>query len=187
MSEIVECVHVFTEAGCLLTNICLLHVNSQYPTPYEDVNLNAMLTIGKTVGVRYGYSDHTIGIEVPVAAVALGASIIEKHFTLDKNMQGPDHSSSLDPKELKNMISAIRNIEKAMGDGIKRPSPSEMLNIDVVRKSIVASRPIKAGEIFTNDNITAKRPGTGISPMSWDEIIGKTAVKDYKKDEFIEF
>jgi len=185
MSEIVECMHIFTSAGCPTSNISLLHVNTQYPTPYEDVNLHAMLTIGNTIGVSYGYSDHTLGIEIATAAVALGASVIEKHFTLDKTMEGPDHSSSLEPAELKAMVSAIRNIEVALGDGIKRPSDSELENIKIVRKSIVAATDIKSGEIFTEQNLTTKRPGNGTSPMRWDKVIGHPAKKDYKKDELI--
>ncbi|PLX67128.1 MAG: N-acetylneuraminate synthase [Denitrovibrio sp.] len=185
MSEIVECMHIFTSAGCPTSNISLLHVNTQYPTPYEDVNLHAMLTIGNTIGVSYGYSDHTLGIEIATAAVALGASVIEKHFTLDKTMEGPDHSSSLEPAELKAMVSAIRNIEVALGDGIKRPSDSELENIKIVRKSIVAATDIKSGEIFTEQNLTTKRPGNGTSPMRWDKVIGNPAKKDYKKDELI--
>jgi N,N'-diacetyllegionaminate synthase len=152
----------------------------------SDVNLHAMLTIGRALGVRIGYSDHTLGIEVPIAAVALGASVIEKHFTLDKTMEGPDHRASLEPDELKAMVSAIRNIEKALGDGIKKPSPSELKNKPVARKSIVAARNIGKGEIFTEENITIKRPGTGISPMRWDEVIGREAGRKYKMDEIID-
>jgi len=185
MNEIVECVKIFTNAGCDLSNIALLHVNTQYPTPYEDVNLKAMLTIGETIGVRFGYSDHTLGIEIPIAAAALGAHVLEKHFTLDKTMEGPDHKSSLEPNELKAMVQAVRHIEVAMGDGIKRPSKSEMANIDIVRKSIVAARDIKMGTVLTEENITTKRPGKGVSPMHWDEIIGQKACKDYKKDDLI--
>lgn len=186
MSEIIDCVRVFTDAGCPLESLCLLHVNTQYPTPFEDVNLRAMQTIGETIGVKFGYSDHTPGIEIPVAAAALGASVIEKHFTLDKSMPGPDHSSSLDLTELKEMVRAVRNIEKALGDGIKRPSPSEISNLPIVRKSIVAARDITFGESFCEENITAKRPGKGISPMRWDDIIGTKADKNYKKDDLIE-
>jgi len=185
MTEIINCVKVFTDAGVSLKDICLLHVNTQYPTPFEDVNLKAMITIGETLGVRSGYSDHTLGIEVPIAAAALGASVIEKHFTLDKKMKGPDHSSSLEPAELRAMVKAVRNIEKALGDGLKRPRYSEMQNLKVVRKSIVAKKPIAKGEKFTEENIAAKRPGTGISPMRWDEVIGKTASKNFEKDEMI--
>jgi N,N'-diacetyllegionaminate synthase len=151
----------------------------------EDVNLNAMVTIGRTFDVAFGYSDHTLGIEVDVAAVAMGASCIEKHFTLDKTMQGPDHKASLDPDELKAMVSAIRNIEIALGSSIKKPSKSEIPNMKVARKSIVASCNIKKGEILNKDNLTVKRPGDGINPMRWDEIVGTVATKDYDEDELI--
>lgn len=166
--------------------IVLLQCNTQYPTPYEDVNLRAMLTIQEEFGCRVGYSDHTQGIEVPVAAVALGASVIEKHFTLDKNMEGPDHKASLEPAELKQMVNAIRNVECSMGDSIKEPSPSERGNISVARKSIVANRKIRKGEILSEENISTKRPGTGISPMKWYEVIGTRAVRDFEEDELIE-
>ena len=151
----------------------------------RDVNLKAMLTMKEAFKLDVGYSDHTLGIEVPIAAAALGASIIEKHFTLDKNMQGPDHRASLEPSELKAMVEAIRNIELALGNGVKKASPSESENINVARKSIVAKTGIKKGEIFSEKNLCAKRPGNGISPMRWDETIGKTAQKDYKQDELI--
>ena len=156
-----------------------------YPTPYEDVNLKAMVTIGDTFEVSYGYSDHTLGIEVPTAAVALGASAIEKHFTLDKTMQGPDHKASLEPNELKAMVKAIRNIEISLGDGIKKPSPSEIPNKEIARKSIVAKKDIKKGDILDENNLAVKRPGSGISPMKWDNTIGTVAKKDYKEDELI--
>jgi len=156
-----------------------------YPTPMEDVNLRAMQTIGRTFDISYGYSDHTLGIEVPTAAVALGAEIIEKHFTLDNTMEGPDHKASLEPQELKAMVKAIRNIEKALGDGIKKPSKSEFPNIKIARKSILAKENIKKGEVFTEKNLCVKRPGDGISPMRWDEILGTYANKNYKKDELI--
>ena len=153
----------------------------------KDVNLKAMLTIGKEFDTAIGYSDHTLGIEVPIAAVALGASVIEKHFTLDKNMEGPDHKASLEPDELKAMVNAIRNIEKAIsGSGVKEPSPSELKNMAIARKSIVASKRINKGDIFTEDNLTAKRPGTGISPMLWNDVIGEIADKDYSEDQQIE-
>jgi N,N'-diacetyllegionaminate synthase len=151
----------------------------------EDVNLKAMVTIGHTFDIAYGYSDHTLGVEVPIAAVALGASCIEKHFTLDKTMEGPDHKASLEPQELKNMVQAIRNIELALGSGIKKPSNSESKNINIARKSIIAKSLIKKGEIFTENNITIKRPGSGISPMQWDKVIGTRSQKDYKEDELI--
>ncbi|WP_297443246.1 N-acetylneuraminate synthase [Sulfurimonas sp.] len=183
LSEVEDALNVLTCNGTKKENITVLHANTMYPTPMEDVNLKAMLTIGKTFDVAYGYSDHTLGIEVPTAAVALGASVIEKHFTLDKTMQGPDHKASLEPYELKAMVQAIRNIEKAMGNGVKKPSKSEAPNIKVARKSIVASRVIKKGEVFSGENITVKRPADGISPMKWDEVIGSIAQKDYKADE----
>lgn len=166
--------------------ITLLHCNTQYPTPIEDVNLNAMLTLKDRYKCDVGYSDHTLGIEVPIAAVALGATVIEKHFTLDRNMEGPDHKASLEPNEFKSMVSAIRNIEKALGTGNKVASPSETENKDIARKSIVASRMIKKGEVFTKDNITTKRPGSGISPMRWYNVIGAVAKRDFQEDELIE-
>ncbi len=167
-------------------NLTLLHCNTQYPTPYEDVNLKAMLTLRDEFGCSVGYSDHTRGIEVPIAAVAMGATVIEKHFTLNKNMPGPDHKASLEPDELKAMVSAIRHIEAAMGDGIKHVTDSEKGNIAVARKSVVAAVEIKAGDVFTEDNLTTKRPGDGISPMRWNEIIGNVADRDYGVDEKIE-
>lgn len=166
--------------------ITLLHCNTQYPTPFEDANIKAMLTLKERFGVAVGYSDHTLGIEAPIAAVALGATVIEKHFTLDKNMEGPDHKASLDPQELKAMVTSIRNIEVALGDGIKRPSKSETPNKEVARKSIVARRNIVKGEIFTEDNLTVKRPGNGISPIKWFEVLGKKATRDFCEDELIE-
>jgi N,N'-diacetyllegionaminate synthase len=156
-----------------------------YPTPMEDVNLNAMIKIQKKFGVNVGYSDHTLGNEVAIAAVALGASVIEKHFTLDKSLPGPDHKASLNPNELKQMIESIRNIELALGDGVKSPSPSESINMPLVRKSIVANIEIKKGDILTTENITIKRPGTGISPMKYDDLLGTVANKNYKKDDLI--
>lgn len=186
MEEIKDAVEVFTNAGIKIENITILHCNTEYPTPMEDVNLKAMLHIREVFGTKVGYSDHTTGIEVPIAAVTMGATMIEKHFTLDKNMEGPDHKASLEPCELKAMVSAIRNIEKAIsGSGKKEVTESEKKNISVARKSIVAKNKIKQGEIFSNDNITAKRPGTGISPMKWDEVIGKVAKKDFVVDELI--
>lgn len=186
MREIGNALDILLGAGTPKDSITVLHCNTEYPTPMEDVNLKAMLAIRETFGVNVGYSDHTLGIELPVAAVALGATVIEKHFTLDKNMEGPDHIASLDQAELERMVTAIRNIEKAMGDGIKRPSSSELKNIPVVRKSIVAARDINKGDILTEDNITVKRPGTGISPMEWDSIIGGNAIRDFNEDELIE-
>lgn len=168
------------------SDITVLHCTTEYPTPYKDVNLSAMLTIKNEFNVPIGYSDHTRGIEVPIAAVAMGAKIIEKHFTLDRNMDGPDHNASLEPDELKAMVSAIRNIEAAMGDGEKKPSESEKKNIVVARKSIIAKTNIKKSEIFTEENITVKRPGNGISPMKWFEVIGQTALRDFEEEELIE-
>lgn len=166
--------------------ITLLHCTTEYPAPFNDVNLNAMLTLKKEFNVEVGYSDHTKGIEIPIAAVAMGARVIEKHFTLDKNMDGPDHKASLEPYELKNMVDAIRNIEIALGDGVKIPSISEIKNMSIARKSIVASCNIKKGEIFTENNVTVKRPGNGISPMRWDEVLGEKAIRDFIEDELIE-
>lgn len=185
MDEIKEALNVLIQAGTQKKNITVLHANTEYPTPMSDVNLKAMLSIANTFNVAYGYSDHTLGIEVDIAAVALGATCIEKHFTMDKTMEGPDHQASLEPLELKAMIKAIRNIELALGDGVKAPSKSEQKNITVVRKSIVAKKEIKKGEIFTSDNLTIKRPGTGISPMKWDDILGTIAQQDYTKDELL--
>ena len=185
LGEIKNALDVLISSGTEKNDITVLHCNTEYPTPYEDVNLNAMATIKRAFGVKVGYSDHTLGIEVPIAAVALGAEVIEKHFTLDKNMKGPDHKASLEPSELKAMVNGIRKIEKALGDGIKKPSKSEKKNIDIVRKSIVAIKPIKKGEIFSEENIGVKRPGTEISPMKWYEVIGKTAKKDFEIDEWI--
>jgi N,N'-diacetyllegionaminate synthase len=166
--------------------IIVLHCNTEYPTPYEDVNLKAMLAMQDELGIKAGYSDHTPGIEVPIAAVAMGAVVIEKHFTLDKNMEGPDHKASLEPHEFAAMVRAIRNIEKVLGVGEKKPSPSEIKNMVIARKSIVAQRNIKQGEKLTEDNITVKRPGNGISPMKWFEVLGTTAIRDFGEDELIE-
>lgn len=183
ISDIEAALEVLRQNGA--TDIIVLHCNTEYPTPMEDVNLLAMNTIQNTFKVRVGYSDHTAGIEVPIAAVALGAEVIEKHFTLDKTMEGPDHKASLEPKELKAMVDAIRNIQAALGDGLKRPSESEIKNMPIARKSLVAKANIKAGEMFSEDNLTIKRPGTGLSPMLWDDIIGSIARKDYETDEVI--
>lgn len=186
LSEIKDAVSVFTDAGIPKENITILHCNTEYPTPMDDVNLKAMLHIQEVFATEVGYSDHTLGIEVPIAAVALGASIVEKHFTLDKKMNGPDHSASLEPDELKAMVSAIRNLEKALsGSGMKEVSPSEQKNMAIARKSIVATKEIHKGELFTEDNIGVKRPGTGISPMQWDEVIGKVSQQDFAEDELI--
>ena len=185
LGEVGDALNILINAGTSKDNITVLHANTMYPTPMEDVNLNAMLTIQKEFAVAVGYSDHTLGIEVDIAAVAMGASVIEKHFTLDVTMDGPDHKASLGPEELKAMVLSIRNVEKALGSNEKKPSPSEQENIDIVRKSIVASCSIKKGDLLTKDNITAKRPGTGVSPMKWDQIIGSIAIKEYKADEMI--
>ena len=185
LSDVENALDVLLNHGLTKDKMTLLHANTEYPTPMEDVNLKAMVTLREAFKIDVGYSDHSLGIEVPVAAVALGAKVIEKHFTLDKNMEGPDHKASLEPEELKAMVKAIRNIEKALGNGIKKPSGSEKKNMAVVRKSIVAAKHIRKGDVFTEDNIAAKRPGTGISPMRWNEIVGTLAQRDYKKDELI--
>tara|TARA_B100001063_G_C16751692_1_gene550632 strand:+ start:136 stop:1131 length:996 start_codon:yes stop_codon:yes gene_type:complete len=185
MNEIKNALNILINSGTKKENITILHANTEYPTPIEDVNLRAMVTIGNELDVNFGYSDHTLGIEVDIAAVAIGASCIEKHFTLDRNMEGPDHKASLEPQELKAMVRAIKNIELALGSGIKIPSKSEMQNIKIVRKSIVAKTQIKKNDVFNENNLTVKRPGNGISPMKWDEIIGTKAPKDYKEDELI--
>ena len=184
IKEVKEAVSILQKAGT--TEITLLHCNTQYPTPMQDVNLRAMQTLKEQMQLPVGYSDHTKGTEVPVAATAMGAAVIEKHFTLDKTMDGPDHKASLEPDELKAMVQAIRNIEKALGTGEKEPSPSEQKNISVVRKSIVAKCAIKKGETFTEENLTVKRPGNGISPMCWYEVIGQKASRDFAEDEPVE-
>lgn len=184
INEINDAIDVLERNGT--KSIVLLHCNTQYPTPYEDVNLLAMCTIKNACNKVMGYSDHTLGIEVPIAAVTMGAMVIEKHFTLDKKMEGPDHRASLEPKELKEMVLSIRNIEKAIGNGMKTPSKSELENKAVARKSIVAAVNIKKGDVFTADNLTVKRPGNGISPMEWYKIIGRTAIRDFDEDELIE-
>lgn len=184
LEEIKTALTILRENGT--TDISVLHCNTEYPTPMEDVNLKAMNTIKEELKVEVGYSDHTLGIEIPIAAVALGAKIIEKHITLDRNMEGPDHKASVEPDELKQMVSSIRNIEKALGNGVKKASKSEAKYIEIARKSIIADVNIKKGEIFTEQNLTVKRPGTGISPMKWDEVIGKTAKRDFNEDELIE-
>lgn len=167
-------------------DITALHCNTQYPTIMSDVNLMAMVKMREELGISVGYSDHTLGIEVPIAAVALGATVIEKHFTLDKKMEGPDHKASLEPHELKQMVDGIRCIEQALGDGVKQPSKSENSNRQVIRKSIVAAKKIKKGELLTEENLTTKRPGTGINPMKWNEVVGKKAERDYEEDEMIQ-
>ncbi len=167
-------------------DITLLHCNTQYPTPPEDVNLSAMLTLRKKFGRAVGYSDHSAGMEAAIAAVALGASVVEKHFTLDRNMAGPDHQASVEPKELEQLVCAIRRVEAELGDGEKRVTDSERENIDVVRKSIVAACDIKKGEAFSEENLTTKRPGSGVSPMMWNDVLGRTAIRDFREDELIE-
>ncbi len=185
LDEIKQALKVLMRGGVKIDDITVLHCNTEYPTPISDVNLNAMLTIQNSLGVNVGYSDHTLGLEIPIGAVALGAKVIEKHFTLDRSMSGPDHNASLNPDELKQMIKSIRIIEKALGNGIKKPTKSEKKNIEVARKSIVASRKIKIGEKFTSRNLCVKRPGSGISPMKWNEVIGMKSLRDYNKDDLI--
>lgn len=184
LREVSQAVETLCKYGT--KEMVLLHCTTNYPTSYEEVNLNAMLSLKDRFNLPVGYSDHTPGIEVPIAAVAMGAQVIEKHFTLDKTMEGPDHKASLEPNELEAMIKAIRNIEQALGDGVKKPTESEKGNMAVARKSIVAGRKIKKGEVFTEENITTKRPGTGVSPMLWDKVIGTAADREYEEDEMIE-
>ena len=185
IGEIEDALDILINTGTKKENITILHANTMYPTPMEDVNLKAMVTIGNTFDIAYGYRDHTLGIEVDIAAVALGACCVEKHFTLDKMMEGPDHKASLEPHELKSMIKAIRNIELALGSCVKKPSKSEIPNMQIARKSIVAKIEIKKGDKLSEENITIKRPGNGINPMRWDEVVGTIAAKDYKEDELI--
>ena len=186
LGEIEAAIDVLEASGTPRGRITVLHCTTEYPAPMAEVNLRAMLTIRDALGVAVGYSDHTVGIEVAIAAAALGATVIEKHFTLDRTLPGPDHKASLEPAELKSMVAAIRNIEQALGDGVKRPSASEALNKPVARKSLVAARDIRAGETFSAANLTAKRPGTGVSPMRWDEVIGRKARRDFAADELID-
>ena len=185
LSEVDDALSVLLDAGARKEEIIILHCSSDYPTPVKDVNLNAMITLREKFGVRSGYSDHTEGIEVSIAAATLGASLVEKHFTLDNKMEGPDHKASLDPVELKKMIYCIRNIETALGGGMKAPNERELRNVNIVRKSIVAKNFIKKGDTFSEKNITTKRPGDGISPMKWDDIIGTKSTKDYCIDDLI--
>ena len=187
LGDVEAALEALLDSGCAREDLTVLHCNTEYPTPVEDVNLSAMLTMGQALKVAVGYSDHTLGIEVATAAVALGAVVIEKHFTLDRSLPGPDHAASLEPDELAAMVSAIRNIECALGDGIKRPTASERPNRVIARRSIVAASQITEGEEFTEDNLTAKRPGDGISPMRWDELIGRAATRAYEPDELIEW
>lgn len=186
LGEIESAMDILTKNGLNESDISLLHCNTEYPTPFCDVNLKAMLTLKQCFGVRVGYSDHTRGIEVPIAAVAMGAEIIEKHFTLDKTLPGPDHIASLEPTELETMVNSIRNIDQAIGNGIKQVTNSERNNIKIARKSIIAAKDIMAGEVFTEENLTVKRPGNGISPMHWDDVIGRIAKRDFVEDELIE-
>lgn len=185
MQEIGEALSILVNAGTPKDNITVLHANTMYPTPYHDVNLNAMVSIGETYNVKYGYSDHTLGIEVDIASVALGATVIEKHFTLDKTMDGPDHKASLEPYELINMVKSIRNIELALGSKLKEVTPSERPNMEIARKSLTAATDIKKGETFTLQNIAIKRPGNGISPMLLNDVLGTIADKDYVEDSLI--
>jgi N,N'-diacetyllegionaminate synthase len=186
MREIGAALSILEQAGTPSERVTVLHCSTEYPTPMPEVNLRAMLTIRDAFGVEVGYSDHTSGIEVSIAAVAIGATVIEKHFTLDRRLPGPDHAASLEPAELKAMVTAIRNIELALGDGIKRPSASELRNRAVARKSLVAARAIRAGEVFSESNVAVKRPGTGYSSMRWDEVVGRPAPRDFAPDELIE-
>ena len=183
LAEVEDALAVLLQAGLSRDQIIVLHATTEYPCPMDEVNLRAMQTMAQAFGVAVGYSDHTQGIEIPVAAVALGASVIEKHFTLDNTLPGPDHKASLEPHALKEMVAAIRNVEQALGDGVKRPTASEQKNMSVARKSIVASKVIKIGDLFTADNLTVKRPGTGMSPMRWDEVIGQTSRYTFIPDE----
>ena len=185
LGEIEDALDILIAAGTAKDKITILHANTEYPTPMEDVNLKAMQTIAKAFNMEVGYSDHTLGIEVDIAAVAMGAKVIEKHFTLDRMMEGPDHKASLEPDELKAMVQSIRNVEKALGNGIKKPSNSESKNIVIVRKSIVAKQDIKQGDKLSEENLAIKRSGNGINPMRWDEMLGKIAQKEYKADELI--
>jgi len=185
LDEVQNALNILIESGAGKEQITILHCNTEYPTPMEDVNLKAMITIRDELGVNVGYSDHTLGIEIPIAAVAMGASVIEKHFTLDRALPGPDHAASMEPDELKTMVTTIRNVEKALGNGMKKPSGSELKNITIVRKSIIAKKTINKGEPFSENNLGVKRPGTGLSPMLWDQIIGSLATKGFKVDELI--
>lgn len=184
LTEVVSALDILRSNGA--TDIQLLHCTTQYPTPYSAVNLKAMLTLKSETGCEVGYSDHTNGIEIPIAAVAMGAVIIEKHFTLDRNMEGPDHKASLEPGELKQMVDSIRHIEEALGDGKKKPADIELSNINIARKSIVAKKFIKKGEVLSEENITTKRPGNGISPMLWTSVLGTNAIRNFEEDELIE-
>ena len=185
LDEVRAAMNLLIDAGLNKKDLTILHCNTEYPTPMNDVNLRAMLTMKDELKVKVGYSDHTLGIEISIAAVAMGANVIEKHFTLDRTLPGPDHAASLEPEELRSMVQTIRNIEKALGDGVKKPSPSEKKNIPIVRKSIIAKTYITKGETFSKYNLAVKRPGTGISPMQWDNILGQKASKSFESDELI--
>ena len=185
MDEVKNAFDILINSGTKKNNITILHANTEYPTPMKDVNLRAMVSIGKELDIKFGYSDHTLGIEVDIAAVAMGATCIEKHFTLDKNMEGPDHKASLEPDQLKEMVRTIRNIEIALGDGVKKPSQSEIPNIEIARKSIVAKTIIKKGDVLNESNLAIKRPGGGLSPINWDKVLNTKAKKDYQEDELI--
>lgn len=187
MNDIRAAIDLLISAGASKKNISVLHCNTEYPTPMKDVNLSAMLTIQKEFGINIGYSDHTIGIEIPIAAVALGATIIEKHFTINKSLPGPDHKASLEPNELKSMVNAIRNIEVAIGDGVKKPSDSEKKNIDIARKSIHFSRALKKGDVIKEEDVVMKRPGNGISPMEMDKVLGKVLLNDVFEDTMLKW
>lgn len=186
MAEIEEAVGVLTRHGVDRSRLCILQCNSEYPTPAQDVNLRAMLTLGETFGTAFGYSDHTLGGTIAVAAAALGARVLEKHFTLDSTLPGPDHRASLEPGALAALVAAVRDVEQAMGDGIKRPSPSEEKNRALARKSLVAARAIQAGEVFTPENVTSKRPASGLSPMRWNDVMGRAAPRDFAEEELID-
>jgi N,N'-diacetyllegionaminate synthase len=185
LGEVEDALDILVQEGVPKEKISVLHATTEYPCPIDEVNLRAMLTIREAFGVKVGYSDHTQGIEVPIAAVAMGACVIEKHFTLDRTMEGPDHKASLEPQELKAMVTAIRRVSLAMGDGVKKPTESERRNIAIARKSIVASEKIRTGELFSEANITVKRPGNGVNPMRWDEVMGQVAQRDYEEDDLI--
>ena len=186
LGEIEAALGVLEESGTSRHQVTVLHCTTEYPAPLEEVNLRAMNTIAQAFSINVGYSDHTEGIHVPISAVAMGATVIEKHLTLDRNLTGPDHKSSLEPDQFAAMVQGVRIIEQALGDGIKRPTPSEQTNLPVVRKSLVAALPIRTGELFSEVNLTAKRPGTGISPMYWDDWIGRKALRDFAADDLIE-
>lgn len=186
LGEVEEALMVLEASGTARSMVTILHCTTEYPAPFDEVNLRAMVTMGKTFGTEFGYSDHTEGIAIPIAAAALGAAVIEKHFTLDRTMEGPDHKASLEPEELAAMIRGIRQVEVSLGDGLKRPTATELINRPIVRKSLVAIRPIKRGEIFSAENLGTKRPGTGLSPMEWDKVMGRIAFRDFEEDETIE-